>query len=199
MTRIRFSLAAASAVLLAACSSSVNGPTTPASAHLAHSVDAPTATGAAHAVAELRDVAGAAIGTARFTQDATGRVHLTVHATGVTPGLHGLHLHAVGACAAGTGAAFLSAGGHYNPANREHGHENPLGHHAGDLPNLEVNAAGVGQLAVTLEQFALAQLADADGTAIVLHQNEDDRRTNMGALGPGNSGARIACGVVRAN
>jgi Cu-Zn family superoxide dismutase len=154
--------------------------------------------GASHADVKLRDAAGAAVGTAKFTEDATGRVHLTVHVRGVAPGLHGLHLHAVGACALGTAPAFSSAGGHYNPTGREHGHHNPLGAHAGDLPNVVVNAGGAGHLSVAVEQFALAALADADGTALVLHQNEDDRRTNAGALGPGNSGPRIACGVVGA-
>jgi Cu-Zn family superoxide dismutase len=148
------------------------------------------------AEASLRDVAGAQIGTARFTQDAAGRVSLTVQVRGIAPGRHGIHLHTVGACDAGTATAFSSAGGHHNPTGRQHGHENPLGHHAGDLPNLVVDAVGVGQLSETLDQLSPAALADADGTAIVLHQNEDDRRTDAGPLGPGNSGARIACGVV---
>jgi Cu-Zn family superoxide dismutase len=150
--------------------------------------------GAEHVDAELRDAAGAVLGTARFTEDATGRVHLSVHVRDVTPGLHGLHLHAVGACV-GAGA-FASAGGHYNPHARQHGHDNPLGFHAGDLPNLTVNPAGVGRLNAALEQFTLAELRDADGTALVLHANEDDRLTNGGPQGPGNSGARIACGVL---
>lgn len=199
--RIRLSLAAAAAVtLLAACAETGAAPTTPdTDLRAGRAAGDLGAAGASHAVAELRDVAGEIIGTARFTEDATGAVHLTVHAKGVTPGLHGLHLHAVGACTAGTATAFSSAGGHYNPTLKQHGHANPLGYHAGDLPNLEVNAAGVGQLSVTLEQFTLAELADVDGTALVLHQNEDDRLTNAGVAGPGNSGARIACGVVAAN
>jgi Cu-Zn family superoxide dismutase len=145
----------------------------------------------------VRHAAGAEIGTARFTEDATGVVHLTVHVRGISPGLHGLHLHTIGACVAGTTPAFSSAGAHYSPVAKEHGHDNPAGFHAGDLPNVTANAAGVGHLAVKLEQFTLAELADADGTALVLHANEDDRRTNTGPLGPGNSGARIACGVVQ--
>jgi len=145
--------------------------------------------------AELQDAAGAAIGTARLTEDAAGAVHLTVQVRGATPGLHGLHLHAVGSCVA---PAFASAGGHYNPSAREHGHLNPAGFHAGDLPNVEVTPAGVGHVSVSLAQFTLAALRDADGTALVLHASEDDRRTNAGPQGPGNSGARIACGVLGA-
>jgi Cu-Zn family superoxide dismutase len=116
----------------------------------------------------------------------------------VTPGRHGLHLHRVGACAAGPGAPFASAGAHHDPGGREHGRHNPAGAHAGDLPNVEANGAGHGRLAATLGAFTLASLADADGTALVLHQNEDDERTNAGPLGPGNSGPRVACGVVAA-
>jgi Cu-Zn family superoxide dismutase len=182
------------AVALAACALDATAPRPSAADAAVAASRAPSARGASHAEATLRDVAGAEIGTARFTQDATGRVHLSVQVRGIAPGLHGLHLHTVGACDAGT--AFASAGGHYNPSQKQHGHHNPLGHHAGDLPNLEVNAAGNGHLNASLEQFSLAELADANGTAIVLHQNEDDRRTDTGPMGPGNSGARIGCGVV---
>lgn len=174
---------------LAACGGSVDGTTAPRPR-----TTRALSTGAEHVDARLRDAAGTVLGTARFTEDATGRVHLTVHVRDVAPGLHGLHLHTIGACV-GAGA-FASAGGHYNPGARQHGHQNPLGFHAGDLPNLEVNPAGIGGLSVTLEQFTLAELRDADGTALVLHANEDDRTTNAGAQGPGNSGARIACGVL---
>jgi Cu-Zn family superoxide dismutase len=159
--------------------------------------DAAARAGAAHAAATLRDAAGAEIGTAHFIEDAAGRVHLTVHVRGVAPGRHGLHLHAVGVCAVGAGAPFASAGVHHNPAGREHGRQNPQGHHAGDLPNVEVNAAGVGHLAAVADA-SLAALADADGTALVLHQHPDDERTNSGPLGPGNSGPRLACGVLTA-
>jgi Cu-Zn family superoxide dismutase len=179
--------------VLAACAADATAPRTSADRAALSRAAAPRAS---HAEATLRDVSGADIGTARFTQDATGRVHLTVHVKGIAPGRHGLHLHAIGACDAGTPTPFSSAGSHYNPTRRQHGHDNPLGHHAGDLPNLVVNAAGVGRLSETLEQFTLSALADADGTALVLHQNEDDRRTDTGPSGPGNSGARIACGVV---
>jgi Cu-Zn family superoxide dismutase len=92
-----------------------------------------------------------------------------------------------------------SAGGHFNPTNMEHGFHNPNGHHAGDLPNLIVNPAGVGHLSKTVDYLDLAALFDADGTALVLHQNEDDLTTNAGIAGPGNSGARIACGAVQEN
>jgi Cu-Zn family superoxide dismutase len=202
MSVIRLSAASAVAAglaLVAACGSQLTtAPSAAPSAAPSPSRAAEDRTRAEHAVATLRDASGAEVGTARFTQDATGRVHLNVQVRGVSAGRHGLHLHAAGACAAGPGAPFASAGAHYNPGGRQHGHHNPQGHHAGDLPNVEVNAAGGGHLNVALGQFALADLADADGTALVLHQNEDDQVTNTGPNGPGNSGPRIACGVVAA-
>jgi Cu-Zn family superoxide dismutase len=186
---------AATVLTLAAACGGVDAATAP-SPRTTPSLAATSSRGADHLDAELRDAAGTALGTARLTEDAVGRVHLTVHVRDATPGLHGLHLHAVGACV-GAGA-FASAGGHHNPRARQHGHRNLQGFHAGDLPNLTVNAAGVGRLTATLEQFTLTELRDADGTALVLHANEDDRLTNAGPQGPGNSGARIACGVLGA-
>jgi Cu-Zn family superoxide dismutase len=200
MSSIRFSLFSAAA-LVAACGQFATAPPAPSERALTLADDASAAAApaaATHAGATLLDATGAEIGSARLTADGTGRVHLVVQVRGVAPGRHGIHLHAVGACTLGGTPAFASAGGHYNPAGRQHGHANPDGHHAGDLPNVEVNGAGNGHLTVTLEQFALGALADADGTAIVLHQNEDDQLTNAGPLGPGNSGPRIACGVVQA-
>jgi superoxide dismutase, Cu-Zn family len=88
-----------------------------------------TTNGALHAHATLRDPAGAVVGWAKFTEDATGRVHVNVKVDGLSPGLHGIHIHAVGACS----PDFAAAGGHHNPLGAQHGS------HAGDLPNLVVN------------------------------------------------------------
>ncbi|GLC24856.1 superoxide dismutase family protein [Roseisolibacter agri] len=181
---------AAAAVLLAGCRSDDAGiaPQQPSDApSLARAAAA--SGGATRLTAEIVNSAGDVIGDARLTEDATGTVHLTVHVKGLTPGLHGLHVHAVGSC---VGPTFTSAGGHYNPASRQHGHLNPLGYHAGDLPNLIVNGAGVGHLSANVDQFSLAALQDADGSALVIHANQDDYRTDP----TGNSGARIACGVL---
>ena len=149
--------------------------------------------GAQHATASLVDAAGAAVGSVDFTEDATGRVHLTVHVAGLTSGLHGIHIHAVGACA---GPAFTSAGSHYNPAARRHGLANPDGPHNGDLPNLVVNEAGVGHLSAKTERVTLtagpATVFDVDGSAVVIHASEDDQVTDP----TGNSGARVACGLI---
>lgn len=145
--------------------------------------------GAQHASAVLYNTSGDQIGFARFTEDATGRVHVNVKASGLTEGLHGIHIHAVGSC---VGPAFTSAGGHFNPTGHQHGLENPSGPHAGDLPNLVVNTAGMGHLNTTTDLTTLSALFDADGSALVIHAGPDDQVSNPA----GNSGARVACGVI---
>ena len=151
--------------------------------------------GAAHAGARIVDGAGQTIGWARFTEDAAGELHLDVQVAGLAPGRHGVHLHAIGQC---VGPAFASAGGHHNPLGAEHGLDNPAGAHAGDLPNLTVNGVGRGHLDAVSHHATLSagpvSLFDADGSAIVIHANEDDQVTNP----TGNSGPRIACGVIEA-
>lgn len=148
--------------------------------------------GAQHALAELKDAGGQTIGWARFTEDATGQVHINVHVKGLTPGLHGIHLHAVGSCS----PTFAAAGGHHNPLGHQHGLENPLGAHAGDLPNLEVNGAGVGRLTAVTQLATLSAgtttLFDANGSALIIHAGPDDQVTDP----TGNSGGRVACGVI---
>jgi Cu-Zn family superoxide dismutase len=151
-------------------------------------------------VATLRDAAGRTVGTAEISAAAGGGARVRVTATGLTSGVHAMHVHEVGACDGSTPTPFSSAGGHLNPAGREHGRLNPAGPHAGDLPNLTIDASGNGTVDAVVPTFALgddgATVFDANGSAIVIHANPDDERTNEGASGPGNSGARIACGVI---
>jgi Cu-Zn family superoxide dismutase len=150
---------------------------------------------AALASATIIDGSGTPIGWARFVEDGAGRLHVSVQVDGLTPGRHGVHLHAVGSC---VGPAFTSAGGHHNPLGAEHGLANPAGAHAGDLPNLEVNVAGRGRIEAVSDRTTLSMgptsLLDGDGSAIIIHANEDDQVTNP----TGNSGARVACGVIQA-
>lgn len=123
-------------------------------------------------------------GFASFFSDGK-RTSIKVDAEGLLPGVHGIHLHAVGRC---DGPGFQSASGHWNPAGKQHGHLNPLGAHLGDLSNLEVGADGRGTA-----NFAIAgDMADADGTSLVIHAKPDDYRTDPS----GNSGERIACAVL---
>ena len=142
--------------------------------------------------ADLRDANGAERGKAEIGRDGAGLL-LTVRVAGMVPnGAHGAHLHSVGTCQA---PDFTSAGPHLNPGAQQHGSNNPAGSHLGDLPNLEVGPAGSGTVTVRLPgdpDTLLAQLFDADGTAVVIHAKADDYRTDPS----GNSGARIACGVL---
>jgi len=151
--------------------------------------------GARHASAAFVDASGAQIGWARLVEDATGRVHVNIHVQGLAPGLHGIHIHANGACS----PTFAAAGGHYNPLGHQHGLDNPNGPHAGDLPNLVVNDAGVGHLDATTDRVTLsagpATLFDATGSAFIIHANPDDQVTDAGN---GGSGPRIACAVIEA-
>ncbi|MEI6486925.1 MAG: superoxide dismutase family protein [Sphingomonadales bacterium] len=135
---------------------------------------------------------GNTLGEVELLQKADG-VQLIASVKGLPAGLYGLHLHAVGQCA---GPDFTSAGPHFNPAGKAHGRDNPMGAHAGDLPNIEVDAKGAGMLNTELPGLRLkdgaAPLIDADGAAVVLHAKADDYRTDPS----GNAGSRIACGVI---
>ena len=144
------------------------------------------------AMAELRNTSGANVGTATFTQ-VGNVVRIVLEAKGLTPGLHGVHIHAVGKC---DPPDFTSAGAHFNPNGKQHGALNSQGSHAGDLPNLNVAADGSGRLETANEQISLgtgtSSLWDADGSALVVHAAPDDFKTDP----TGNSGARVACGVI---
>ena len=131
--------------------------------------------------------AGASIGTAEM-QPRSGGTYLRVEVQGLPPGEHGLHLHSVGRC---EGPGFQSAGSHWNPASKQHGHLNPQGAHLGDLPNMTVSSNGHGRLVFLVNVPAIA---DADGTSLVIHAKADDYRTDPS----GNSGDRIACAVLAA-
>lgn len=144
------------------------------------------------ATADLLTPAGASVGTATFTQ-VGNVVRIVLDAKGLTPGLHGFHIHAVGKC---DPPDFNSAGGHFNPTNKQHGALNTQGSHAGDLPNLNIGADGNGRLETATEQITLGSgttsVWDADGSALVVHAAPDDFKTDP----TGNSGARVACGVI---
>lgn len=163
----------------------------------------PSSTPRAGATATLLDASGRQVGTVVATPASGGGVSFTIKVTGLSPGAHGVHVHAVGACDGSTATAFSSAGGHYNPTTKQHGRQNPNGWHGGDLANIVVDSAtGTGSLTAVAESLTIdsgaAAILDADGSAIIVHANRDDERTDTGPQGPGNSGARIACGVLRA-
>jgi Cu-Zn family superoxide dismutase len=131
-----------------------------------------------------------------LTEDRNGVVHVNVKVKGLTAGLHGIHIHTTGLCA----PTFAAAGGHYNPApTHEHGLDNPNGPHAGDLPNLVVDSDGNGTLNAKTDRVSIEELIAGDGSAFIIHANQDTQTTTPGENGPGNSGARIACAVVQAD
>jgi Cu-Zn family superoxide dismutase len=138
---------------------------------------------------------GTSGGEVRFKAGKSG-VAVTLSVNGLPPGLHGLHLHAVGSC---QGPDFTSAGGHWNPMHRKHGIKSSDGPHMGDLPNLSVSKVGKGHLKAMIKMATLDAaemgLLDADGTAIVVHAGPDDEMTDPS----GNSGARVLCGVIKAD
>ncbi len=145
------------------------------------------------ATAVMKDTKGNTVGIATFTEYCSGPVRINVNVSGLTPGLHGIHIHEKGNC---TVPSFTSAGKHYNPLGKEHGLKNPKGPHAGDLPNLEVDEDGTAHMNVTTNLVTLSPgpttLFTANGTALVIHAKPDDQMTNPS----GNSGARIICGVI---
>ena len=153
------------------------------------------AASSASALAELRDSKGKVVGSATLTTMSNGAVKVQVAVAGLagTAGAHGLHLHAVGSCS----PDFSAAGGHFNPTGAQHGLSNPAGPHVGDLPNLTLAADGRATYEAAAERMILAtgaanSLFDADGSALVIHAGPDDNVSNPA----GNSGARIACGVI---
>jgi len=137
---------------------------------------------------------GASLGTLEVSQGAAG-VTITLAATGMPAGVHGVHLHEKGVC---EGPKFVSAGAHWNPAGKQHGRDNPQGSHLGDLANLDVTTSGSASGSFSIPGAAMrggsAPLADADGTAIVVHAKPDDYKTDPS----GASGDRIACAVIAA-
>lgn len=196
-------LAAVSALALAAaaCSSEPAPAPTADPAATAPSPDAPSVArapvGASQTVA-LRTAEGAEAGSVRIRQGSQGLV-MTVEATGLTPGWHGIHIHAVGTC---EGPKFDSAGGHVHAGagTAVHGLLNADATDSGDLPNIWAGQDGRAMAEVFTPFARLADagpgvhLLDADGSAIVVHANPDDYASQP----IGGAGDRVACGVIAA-
>ena len=147
---------------------------------------------------ELREISSQASG-GHDMKNMTGTkaVEITVTVSGLKPGTHGMHLHAVGKCEA---PAFTSAGGHFDPgpaSNMDPDMNHPF--HMGDLPNLVADATGKATLKATTTRVTLSagplSIFDADGTAIIIHGNPDQGTTGEAKSGV-SGGPRVACGVI---
>jgi Cu-Zn family superoxide dismutase len=141
--------------------------------------------------AQMRDASGKDLGTLTLSEG-NGGITTAGQLTGLPPGEHGIHLHTTGKC---DPPKFTSAGDHWNPTKRQHGTKNPQGPHLGDMPNISIGGDSSGSVSATSAggRFRGANpLLDGDGAAVVVHAKPDDYRTQPS----GNSGDRIACGVV---
>jgi superoxide dismutase, Cu-Zn family len=145
------------------------------------------------AVAQLTGQAGTDRGRVDVFREGGG-LRLEIVARGFNIGTYGMHIHAVGKCDA---PDFTTAGPHWNPTGAQHGRDNPMGAHRGDLPNLVIEPGMIGRTSVTLPDAALTGdggLLDGDGAAFVIHAAPDDLKTDP----TGNSGGRVVCGVFSA-
>lgn len=151
----------------------------------------------AAAVVDFVTPTGGSAGSGILWQDPLGVVHIEAQLRGLQPGQHGIHFHEVGRCDGAGSLAFASAGSHYNPGIRKHGLDAPDGPHAGDAPNITAGSDGRARVHFTTDRVTLTSgpftLDDADGSSLVVHALNDDQVTDPS----GNSGARIACAVVR--
>ncbi len=170
---VRFTLLASSVLALAACASTAPGP------------------GATASLVPTRGNATA--GTVQFVQQGDV-VRVSGEVRGLKPNAeHGFHIHEKGDCSSGDG---LSAGGHFNPAGKPHGHGG-MGegaHHVGDLPNLKADAQGVARFSFESRTLRIGSTAnDIVDRGLIVHRDPDDYVSQP----VGNAGPRLACGVIQ--
>ena len=144
-----------------------------------------------HAVAELSPASGSKVrGLVHFYETPKG-VKVTATFSGLTPGLHGFHIHETGDCSA---PDALTAGGHFNPTAMKHGGPNDAERHAGDFGNITADAAGNATFKTVDAHISFDGANSIIGKGVIVHANPDDLTTQKP---PGNAGARVACGAIK--
>ncbi len=146
--------------------------------------------GSGRAEARLNPTQGNTVSGTVVFSEAGNKLRVIAEVRGLSPGPHGFHIHEKGDCSAPDGT---SAGGHFNPTGKPHGNPEHADHHAGDLPQLVADAKGVAKLVGYIDGL---KLNDGEGgivgRSVIVHATADDFKTQP----TGNSGARLACGVI---
>ena len=178
MRRMRFAIAISAAALMTATMVTV-----------AHAKDKP-----GKVVAHLKTSKGEDAGTATFQESKDGKqLSIKISLKNIPFGEHAVHIHQNSTCDA---PDFKGAGGHFNPDGKQHGTQNPMGHHNGDLPqNVSIGENHMGEASFKVDYLSLTEGAanSVKGHAIVVHEKADDMKTDP----TGNAGNRIACGVIQ--